>query len=75
LFKPEQCRGAYLSFEVKKHRLHGLPRRYAPRNDEVVAVIASLTRHCEPPVSGQIPHTDLEPDPVIASEARQSMRF
>jgi hypothetical protein len=48
----------------------------APRNDDTVAgapcheqaVIAS------PPASGPIPHTDLEPVPVTASEARQSMQ-
>jgi hydrogenase maturation protein HypF len=31
-------------------------------------------RHCEPPVPGQIPHTDLQPGPVTASDARQSMQ-
>jgi hypothetical protein len=34
----------------------------------------SNSRHCEAPESGPIPHTDLEPDPVTASVARQSMQ-
>jgi len=46
----------------------------APRNDGHFRNDESNSRHCEPPESGPIPHTDLEPDPVTASEARQSMQ-
>ena len=40
-------------------------------SDEVLAQSTSLREWSE---SGPIPHTDLEPDPVTASEARQSMQ-
>ncbi|MFZ2901646.1 MAG: hypothetical protein WA012_01620, partial [Rhodoferax sp.] len=46
----------------------------APRNDGHFRNDESNSRHCEAPESGPLPHTDLEPDPVTASVARQSMQ-
>src|SRR5665647_1820635 len=39
-----------------------------------IANTSSVSRHCEAPESGPIPHMDLEPSPVTASVAWQSMQ-
>ena len=46
-----------------------LPNRHGPCPPRIM----KEHRHCEPPESGPVPHTDLGPDGVTASAARQSM--